>query len=566
MLVCSQIKKIEKGEDMPTRKCDGAKSPPDQAGEQESSPFGATMPFGAYLGAMDPAAMMQQGIELTRTMFDVAMGTSDIAPDKRDARFKDEAWTKNPLYSRLSQAYLAMSAAVEAMIPEELPWEQKARAQLAAEIVTSTFAPTNTLLGNPAAITRTIETGGSNLVKGFGAFLNDMANNGGLPKQVDASGFEVGRNMAVTPGKIVLRTEMLELIHYVPATETVHALPVLLIPPQIGRYYFTDLAPGRSFAEYAVSQGLQYFAISWRNPSPDEASFGLDDYADAAIEALKAVTEITGQKQANVVGFCAGGILSSIVAAYLAAKGSKLINSFTLCVAMLDFRNDASLGAFRLPTMLTVAKAQSKMKGVLPGSDLHKIFSWLRPNDLIWNYWVNNYLMGEDPAPFDILAWNNDSSNMAAQLHKDFLELFDANALVEPGGYELHDVPIDLAKVVCDMFVVGAVTDHLTPWKCCYKSAQNFAGDKTFALSNGGHVAALVNPPGNPKSYHFIAPAKPEAADAWMETADKVSGSWWESWAKWVGARSGDKVKAPKNMGSKAHPVLMDAPGRYVLE
>ncbi|MCB2077887.1 MAG: alpha/beta fold hydrolase, partial [Novosphingobium sp.] len=358
--------------------------------------------------------------------------------------------------------------------------------------------------------------------------------------------------------------DMFELIQYTPATETVHEVPVLLIPPQIGRYYFTDLAPGRSFAEYTVSQGLQYFAISWRNPSPDEREFGLEDYAKASLQALEAVTGITGQKKANVVGFCAGGILTSIIAAYLAAKGSKLINTFTMCVTMLDFKTDASLGAFRLPTLLTVAKAQSAMKGVLPGGDLHKIFSWLRPNDLVWNYWVNNYLMGENPAPFDILAWNNDSTNMAAKLHKDFLALFDANSLIEPGGYELMDQPVTLSDVKCDMFVVGAVTDHLTPWKACYKSRANIGGKTTFALSNGGHVAALVNPPGNPKAFHYIGPAKADTADEWLESAEKLPGSWWESWTKWVGDRSGKEVHAPKLLGSNEFAATIDAPGEYV--
>jgi polyhydroxyalkanoate synthase len=527
--------------------------------------FGPEGPFAAYVRSMDARSMVEQGMDLYKTMFEIALGKSDIAPDPRDWRFKDEAWSGNPFYKRLSQAYLAMTDAVEQMIPEELPWEQKARAQLAASIVTSTFAPTNTLLGNPAAINRTIETGGSNLVNGFKAFLTDLTENGGMPKQVDDSGFEVGRNMAVTPGQIILKTEMFELIQYKPATDEVHEIPTLLIPPQIGRYYFTDLAPGRSFAEYAVSQGLQYFAISWRNPSPDERNFGLEDYAKSALEALEAVTSITGQKKANVVGFCAGGILASIVSAYLAAKGSKMINSFTMCVTMLDFKNDSSLGAFRLPTLLAVAKAQSAMKGILPGGDLHKLFSWLRPNDLIWNYWVNNYLMGDTPAPFDILAWNNDSTNMAAQLHKDFLKVFDSNCLVE-GGYKLMDQPVSMSDIDCDMFVVGAVTDHLTPWKCCYKSRSHLGGKTIFALSNGGHVAALVNPPGNPKAYHWIGPARPEDPDKWMEKAEKLPGSWWESWAKWCAERSGDKIPAPKSLGSKKFPPTIDAPGEYVTQ
>ena len=534
--------------------------------EMTKSLLGPEGPFAAYMKAIDPKSMASQTMDFYKQLFEIAVGKSDIAPDKRDWRFQDEAWSANPAYKRLAQAYLAMTEALEKMIPDELPWEEKARAQLAAEIVTSAMSPTNTLVGNPAALAKTMETGGSNLVKGFKSFLDDMANNGGLPKQVDDSQFEVGRNMAVTPGKIVLRTPMFELIHYAPATEKVHEVPVLLIPPQIGRYYFTDLAPGRSFAEYTVSQGLQYFAISWKNPSPDESHFGLADYARAAIEAIEAVTSITGQKKTNVVGFCAGGILTSIVAAYLKKTGRDLINSFTLCVAMLDFKNDSSLGAFRLPTLLSVAKAQSAMKGVLPGSDLHKIFSWLRPNDLVWNYWVNNYLMGETPSAFDILAWNNDSSNMAAQLHDDFLKLFDANALVDPAGYEILDETVHLADVDHDMFVVGAVTDHLTPWKCCYASQHRLGGKHTFALSNGGHVAALVNPPGNPKAYHYVGAATPDTADAWMETAEKMPGSWWEGWTKWAGKRSGKLIAGPARQGSKDYPPLMDAPGKYVKE
>jgi len=533
--------------------------------EQMMALLGPAGPFAAYLRSMDPKALAEQTIGLYKTMFDIMLGKSDVAPDARDWRFQDKTWTTNPLYKRLAQAYLAMTDAVEKLIPEDLPWEDKARAQLAASIVTSTFAPTNTLLGNPAALAKTMETGGSNLVRGFQAFIRDMTKNGGLPQQVDDSTFEVGRNLAVTPGKIVHKTEMFELIHYAPSTEKVHEIPVLLIPPQIGRFYFTDLAPGRSFAEYTVSQGLQYFAISWRNPSPEERDFGLVDYVEAALEAIEAVTRITGQKKANVVGFCAGGILSSIASAYLAAKGSKAINSFTLCVTMIDFKNDASLGAFRLPTMLAVAKAQSAMKGVLPGSELHKIFTWLRPNDLVWNYWVNNYLMGEAPPAFDILAWNKDSTNLPAQLHKDFLDLFESNSLIRPGEYEVLGTPIDLGAITCDNFVVGAVTDHLTPWKCCYKSRGYLGGTSTFALSNGGHVAALVNPPGNPKAYHWIAPALPETADEWLDSSAKLPGSWWESWAKWCAERSGDLVAAPKKLGSKEHPATIDAPGEYVV-
>ncbi len=543
-----------------------AVAPHTQFAEMTTALLGTGGPFAAQLRNLDPMAMFTQGMEFYRSMFEIAVGTSQIAPDKRDWRFEDETWTTNPVYKRLSQAYLAMTDAVEKMIPDDLSSENKARAQLAASIVTSTFAPTNTLLGNPAALTRTMESGGSNLARGFTAMVKDMAEGRGLPQQVDTSGFEVGRNMAVTPGKIVLRTELFELIEYAAATETVHEIPVLLVPPQIGRFYFTDLVPGRSFAEYVVNQGLRYFAISWRNPSPENREWRLEDYSKSVIAASDTIAAITGQAKLNLVGFCAGGITTAIVLGYLKARGDERANSLTLCVTLLDFKTDAALGAFRLPAMLSVAKAKSAMTGMLPGSDLHKLFSWLRPNDLVWNYWVNNYLMGDAPPAFDILAWNNDATNMAAGLHEDFLELFEANSLIQPGAYTTMGEPIDLTAITCDKFVVGAVTDHLTPWKACYQAQKHLGGETTFALSNGGHIAALVNPPGNAKAFNHVGPANATDADSWLETSTKLPGSWWESWTKWCRERSGERIAAPKAPGSKKFPPLCDAPGTYVRE
>jgi polyhydroxyalkanoate synthase len=535
-------------------------------GAQAAQLFGADGPFAAMMRGIDPMGMAGATVDFYRSLFDIMLGKSDIAPDKRDWRFQDPSWTHNPFYKRLGQAYLAMCEAVEKMIPDDLSPENKARADLASAIVTSMFSPTNTLLGNPAAMAKTFQTGGGNLARGAAAFIDDMKNNGGMPSQVDDSAFEVGRNLAVTPGQIVLRTPMFELIEYKPSTDKVHEVPVLLIPPQIGRYYFTDLAPGRSFAEYTVAQGLHYFALSWKNPTPDEREWGLAEYVASALEAIEAVSSISGDSKVNIVGFCAGGILASIVTAYCAATGRDLINTLTLCVTMLDFKTDAALGAFRFPTVLSVAKAQSAMKGVLPGQDLSKIFTWLRPNDLVWNYWVNNYLMGETPPAFDILAWNKDSTNLPAKLHQDFIEIFRNNGIATPEAYSLRGHPIDVSNIDCDSFVVGAVTDHLTPWKACYKASRHLgAKDMTFALSNGGHVAALVNPPGNPKAFHYVAPARPATGDEWFETAPKLPGSWWESWAKWCAERSGKLIPAPKKLGSKEHPPTVDAPGEYVV-
>jgi polyhydroxyalkanoate synthase len=346
----------------------------------------------------------------------------------------------------------------------------------------------------------------------------------------------------------------------------VKQIPVILIPPQIGRYYFTDLAPGRSFAEYAVGQGLQYVTVSWRNPSSENRDWGLEEYMTDAIKAIDAVREITGQDKVNLVGFCAGGMLTAILTAYLAAKQRDIVNTATLCVTMLNYKAEASVGAFRLPAMLAVAKARSQMNGVLEGKDLHKVFSWLRPNDLIWKYWVNNYLMGDAPPAFDILAWNKDSTNLPAKLHQDFLHLFEVNDLIEPGEFEILGQPIDLTKVACDKFIVGAVTDHLTPWKGCYETVHIMPGHSTFALSNGGHIAALVNPPGNDKAHYWVGADIKETPDAWQASAEKKTGSWWESWALWCAERSGKNIVAPASPGCDGFAPICDAPGTYVRE
>ena len=522
--------------------------------------------FNAYTRSIRPETFLKVSQELFFNLAGVAAGTSQITPSDKDWRFKDEAWTKSPGYRQLAQAYLAMADAIEAMIPDDLPKDEKARAEFAAAIFSSAISPTNSLFGNPEAMKRTMESGGANLWAGSMNYWRDMFQNDGLPEQVDSSGFVVGENLAATPGTVVMRTEMFELIQYAPATETVKEIPVILIPPQIGRFYFTDLAPGRSFAEYAVKQGLQYFTISWRNPSPDNRTWGLEEYLAAAMEAAAAVRQITGQPKANFVGFCAGGMLTAIMTAYLAARGKDFVNTATLCVTMLNYKAEASVGAFRLPAMLAVAKAKSQMQGVLEGKDLHKVFSWMRPNDLVWKYWVNNYLMGDAPPAFDILAWNKDSTNLPAKLHTDFLHLFEKNTLIEPGAFEILGEAIDLSKINCDKFIVGAMTDHLTPWKGCYETVHIMNGASTFALSNGGHIAALVNPPNNSKAYYWLSADVRPTADEWLEHAEKTGGSWWEGWAAWCVERSGKNVVAPASPGCKGFEPLCAAPGTYVLE
>ena len=342
---------------------------------------------------------------------------------------------------------------------------------------------------------------------------------------------------------------------------------MLVVPPPIGRYYFLDLRPGRSFVEYAVSRGLQTFLLSWRNPSADQAEWNIDTYAERILVAIDAVREATGSDDVNVVGFCAGGILNTAVLNHLAAHGDDRIHSASYAVTLLDFGQSAPIAAFSSARLLSFARWNSGRAGVISARAMGNAFTWMRPNDLVWNYWVNNYLMGEEPPVFDILSWNADGTNLPAALHQQFLDIFEHNPLIEPGAMSALGTPIDLGQIKVPTYVTGAVNDHLTPWKACYRTTQLLSGDTTFALSNAGHIASLVNPPGNPKANYFAGPLDPrESAEKWLEGAENRAGSWWEHWADWAVERSGDEIPAPQELGSHRLPELGPAPGTYVRQ
>ena len=314
-------------------------------------------------------------------------------------------------------------------------------------------------------------------------FVSDARHNRGMPSQVDASGFEVGENLAVTPGSVVYRDEVMEVIQYAPATAQVQARPVVLIPPQINKYYFLDLAPGRSFIEYAVSRGLQFFGISWRNPGKKQGDWGLDTYAEAFLRAVDVARDVTGSDDVNALGMCAGGITMTTALSHLAATHDPRVHSAAFGVTLLDFSVPSMVGLFRSRPLLSVARRRSAGARVLDGDSLASVFTWMRPNDLVWNYWVNNYLMGKKPPAFDILAWNADKTNLPGRLHGQFLEIFEHNVLVKPGGLTVLGSPVDLAAIKFDTYVTGGLTDHLTPWQGCYRATQLFSGPAliTFA-------------------------------------------------------------------------------------
>jgi polyhydroxyalkanoate synthase len=327
-----------------------------------------------------------------------------------------------------------------------------------------------------------------------------------------------------------------------------------------------DLRPGRSFVEYAVSRGLQVFMLVWRNPGPEQGHWDLDDYAAAVVSAMDTIKEVTGAEDLNVLGFCAGGIITTTVLNHLAAGGDHRVHSASFAVTLLDFASRAPIGAFHSRGLLSLARWKSGRAGIISGRSLGQVFSFMRPDDLVFNYWVNNYLLGEDPPVFDILAWNADSTNLPATLHRQFLQIFENNVLCQPGALNVLGTPVRLDRISVPTYVTGGITDHLTPWQGCYRTTQLIAGPSTFVLSNAGHIASLINPPGNPKASYYTAGSPGPDPDEWLAGAQQHTGSWWEDWADWILGRSGDERPAPTKLGSHRHPVLDPAPGRYVRD
>jgi len=515
-----------------------------------------------------PDTVVTRGAQLAGELAKVTVGRSELAPAKGDRRFKDEAWSGNPAFRRLLQSYLAAGKAVDGLIGDAgLDWRSERQVRFAAENVLDALSPSNAPALNPAVLKATLDTGGQNFVRGAVNFARDMSKPPRIPSMVHTSAFEVGGNIAVTPGAVVLRSPVFELIQYKPQTSKVRARPLLVTPPMINKYYIADLAPERSMIEYAVKHGQQTFAISWRNPDERQSDWDLDTYATAVLEALDAVEEITGAESTHVLGLCAGGIVLSTVVAHLAAKGEQdRIAGLTLGVTVLDQHNAGTTGAFMGQNMAAAATADSARKGYLSGRSLAGVFAWLRPNDLIWNYWVSNYLMGKTPPAFDVLFWNADTTNMPAALHRDFLALALDNSLVSPGAATVLGTPVDLSKITVDSYVVAGIADHITPWQNAYRTVNLLGSPPRFVLSTSGHIAALVNPPGNEKSSFRVNDELPGKPEEWLGSASQTPGTWWDDWQAWLEERSGGKRAARKQLGGKGHRPLAEAPGSYVKE
>jgi polyhydroxyalkanoate synthase len=432
-------------------------------------------------------------------------------------------------------------------------------------LMTEAFAPTNTA-ANPAAVKRFFETGGKSLLDGLSHLAKDLVHNGGMPSQVNMGAFEVGKTLAVTEGAVVFRNDVLELIQYKPITEQVHERPLLVVPPQINKFYVFDLSPEKSLARFCLRSNVQTFIVSWRNPTKEQREWGLSTYIEALKEAVDVVTAITGSKDVNMLGACSGGITCTALLGHYAAIGENKVNALTLLVSVLDTTLDSDVALFVDEQTLESAKRHSYQAGVLEGRDMAKVFAWMRPNDLIWNYWVNNYLLGNEPPVFDILFWNNDTTRLPAAFHGDLIEMFKSNPLIRPNALEVCGTPIDLKQVTADIFSLAGTSDHITPWRSCYKSAQLFGGNVEFVLSSSGHIQSILNPPGNPKSRYMTSTEMPVNADDWQEESTKHADSWWLHWQAWQAQRSGNLKKAPLKLGNKAYPAGEAAPGTYVHE
>ena len=519
--------------------------------------------------AKQPRTVASRAASLGRELMSVAEGRSELAPAKGDKRFADPAWRGNPLLHRTMQAYLATNSTVDQLFSDaNLDWRDAERIRFALDFLTEGLAPSNNPILSPLGWKALIDTGGLSAVRGLRHFVDDMMSAPRVPSMVDPDAFSLGEDVAVTPGSVVFRCEEFELIQYAPQTEKVLSAPLLMVPPVINKFYIMDIAPGRSMIEYFVRQGVQVFAISWRNPSAEDRNWGFDTYGQAILNALEAVEKITQTARTHLQASCSGGILAAMTAAHLNSSGEgQRLASLTLMVTVLDQRKAGFASAALDEEAANIAVALSARKGYLDGRSLAEIFAWLRPTDLVWRYWVNNYVQGKSPAPFDVLYWNADTTRMAAALHRDMVMTGLHNSLATPGAASMLGMPVDLSQLTTDAYVVAGIADHISPWQACYRSARLLGiKDLRFVLSSSGHIASLVNPPGNPRASYRLGGVDEPDPEFWLESAEQQTDSWWPDFVAWLGERSGEKKDAPAALGGAGMAPLEPAPGTYVLE
>ena len=528
----------------------------------------ATRPDKVLATALQTATTLQKAG--AAAVVRAAGGTSSYQPKRqRDKRFADPAWSENAGYWLLREVYQTWADSLTSLVAAaETTPDVRRKAEFAVQLIIDALAPTNFAAGNPAVLKRALETGGLSLARGARNLLRDLINNGGAPRQVATGVHAVGTNLAVTPGKIVFRNDLMELIQYAPSTPEVHEIPLLFSPPWINKYYVMDLSPGRSLVQWAVDHGHTAFMISYRNPDESMRHVSMDDYLlSGPLTAIDVITEITGSPKVNLLGLCLGGTLTMASLAYLDATGTDKINSATFLNTLIDFSEPGLLGVFTDQATVDRLERSMRRAGFLPSSDMRRTFDLLRANDLIWSYVVSGWLLGEEPTAFDLLTWNSDSTRMPADMHAFYLRSCYRENRLASGTMELGGQRLDLATVDQDLYVLAAEQDHIAPWRSSYQGALLPSGTVRFVLSNSGHIAGIVNPP-NPKSTHRVIESDaplPADPDEWLAQATTHLVTWWEDWASWIGDRAGAMRKPPRT-GSRKHRPLADAPGAYVLE
>ena len=488
-------------------------------------------------------------------------------PSKSDSRFKDEDWSANFLFDLIKQSYLISARHIQNAVAqvEGLPADSEKKVAFFTRQYVDALSPSNFLLTNPQVLRETVSSGGQNLVRGLNNLLADIEKGGGQLQisMTDEKAFKLGENVATTPGSVVFENDLMQLIQYKPLTDKVLKRPLLIIPPWINKYYILDLREKNSFIRWAVSQGHTVFVISWVNPDAQLAQKGFDDYMiEGPLAALDAVEKASGEREVNVIGYCLGGTLLGAALAFLSQKKQEnRVKTATFFVSLLDFSQPGELGVFIDEAQVENLERKMNQRGYLEGSEMAGTFNLLRSNDLVWSFVVNNYLMGKDPFPFDLLYWNADSTRMPARMHSFYLRnMYIKNLLGVPGGITLAGVPIDLSRVKIPSYFISTVEDHIAPWKTTYKGAKYLRGPVRFVLGGSGHIAGIVNPP-SAKKYHFWTnDALPETAEKWFESATQKPGSWWEDWQAWIEKENADAARVPARIPAKA---IEPAPGRY---
>ncbi|HWQ39521.1 MAG TPA: class I poly(R)-hydroxyalkanoic acid synthase [Burkholderiales bacterium] len=549
-------------------------------GEENPDEIGVGKAFAELATRMmaDPFKVAEAGLKMWHDYFELWQTTlrrlagepvSPVAePAKSDNRFNSDLW-QNWIFDYIKQSYLIAAQNIQKTVAEVegLDPQSARKVRFFTRQYVDALAPTNFVLTNPEVLKTTLESGGKNLLAGLNHLLQDLDRGRGrlAISMTDYKAFKLGENVATTPGKVVFQNDLMQLIQYEPTTPQVYRTPLLIVPPWINKYYILDLRQKNSFIKWAVDQGITVFVISWVNPDEKLSHKTFDDYLlEGPLAAMDAIEKATGEKTLNIIGYCLGGTLSACLLAWLTAKGgAQRVRSATFFTALIDFSEPGELGVFVDEEVVSNLERKMAQRGYLEGSEMAATFNMLRANDLIWSFVVNNYLLGKDPFPFDLLYWNSDSTRMPARMHTFYLRnMYIKNKLREPGGITLAGVPIDVTKVTTPAYFVSTVEDHIAPWKTTYKGAKLLNGPVKFVLGGSGHIAGIVNPPGAGKYWYWTNPELPDSADRWLAQAEKHPGSWWTDWGQWIAQHGGEKVPARKP-GDGGLGVIEDAPGSY---